>query len=166
MQIADGDIPAFRFPAPEPVQEFLDREQVRPLQEQLNAFHADQERLILEQQRHRFEAVARHLTEIIRVGQAVSPNEIPVVALLHGEFWVVSGASGLPGLPPFLLKDDYPYPHAHQFRFLAADGAPARFLAALTPVVGPLGYDVAIRNLGMAARPAPYVVLIPKEKAP
>lgn len=166
MQMADGDSPAFRFPAPEPAQDFLDREQIRPLQERLNALYADQERLILEQQRHRFEAVARHLTEIIRVGRAVSPNEIQVIALLHGEFWVASGTSGFSDLPPFLLKDDYPHPYAHQFRYLAAAGAPAQFIAALVPVVRPLGYEVAIRNLGMAARPAPFVVLIPKENPP
>ncbi len=166
MQMADGDIPAFRFPAPEPVKEFLDREKILPLQERLNALYADQERLIHEQQHHRFEAVARHLREIIQVGQVVSPGEIPVIALLHGEFWVASGTSGHSDLPPFLLKDDYPNPHAHQFRFLAADGAPTRFLAALEAAVDPLGYGVAIRNLGMAARPAPYIVLVPKAAAP
>ena len=161
--MAHGDIPAFRLPTPEPVQDFLDREQVRPLLERLNDLQAQQERLVLAQQRQRFEAIGRHLSEIIRVGQAVSPNEILVVALLHGEFWVESVTDELPRLPPFLLKDDYPFPYAHQFRFLPADGAPAQFLQALGPVVRPLGYEPTIRNHGMAARPEPYIVLIPKE---
>lgn len=159
--LADGATPTFHFRLPEGprLEPSLNREGVQPLQEKVREFLAREERLHAIRQRRRFEAIGERLDEIIRVGQLLTPHEIPIMPLLHGEFWADS-----PEIGCFVLKEDYPKRLHPKLRYKATDGAPKEFLEALDTAVKKIGYRATIINHGPSTRPSPFIVLVPRSE--
>ncbi len=165
MDLEDTNDPGFRFRLPDASARQLnvDREGARPHQQTIESLLAAQEAECAKTQRQRFQTVAKNLDTLITVGKVLHPEEIPIIRLLHGEFWAVGG-NGLAKVGPFLLKGEYPHPAHNQFTYIAHDGAPRQFLEALKLAVNGLGYHVTVRNKGMGSRPEPYIVLVPWEE--